>query len=162
MKIFSANPGILPWRNLTQVGGDQVSLIQVVCCSSPSVCCFQCCERDPFTGLLTSLSEISSPPFSPLNLFLASIIAKGTEKSLIHPFFSPMTPFCVYRIPNHLSPYPSPSSLFLSLPKKQRKGSRFLAPAKRGQPLEARGWESKRTLRVFFSSSRPRSTKKSD
>jgi len=93
MKIFSANPGILPWRNLTQVGGDQVSLIQVVCCSSPSVCCFQCCERDPFTGLLTSLSEISSPPFSPLNLFLASIIAKGTEKSLIHPFFFPNDPF---------------------------------------------------------------------
>lgn len=50
-------------RNLTQVGGDQVSLIEVVYCSSPSVCCFQCCKRDPFTGLLTSLSKISSPPF---------------------------------------------------------------------------------------------------
>jgi hypothetical protein len=135
MKIFSANPRILPWMNLTQVGGDQVSLIQVVCCSSPSVCCFQCCKRDPFTGLLTSLSKISSPPFfSPLNLFLASIIAKGTEKSLIHPFFSPLIPFCVYRIPNHLSPYPSPSSPYpspsLSLSffaKKTKKGMSILS-----------------------------------
>ncbi|KAF3452247.1 hypothetical protein FNV43_RR08345 [Rhamnella rubrinervis] len=30
-------------------------------------------------------------------------------------------------------------------------------PAERGQPLEATGWETKRTLRVFLSASRPRS-----
>lgn len=33
-------------------------------------------------------------------------------------------------------------------------------PAERGQSLEATGWETKRTPRVFFSSSRPRSSTK--